>query len=209
MKKQLSKIICLLCIVSVTMCFVSCFDDDSTPYPSLKTDLIVAETNAAGVVSKVKLDNGELYDVTSQGINFNKADTIFRCYASYAMEGNGLKLYGIANIFSNKPVPLATFLEDGQYTEETLPRDPVGVTSMWKGGGYINMQLAVPTTNYVTHSYAFCDEGDGHYSLLHRKSLNVVDSYTEVVFLSMPIPEGVESLTFSVTTDNGVYTRTF
>ena len=209
MKKLLSKIICFLCIVSATMCFVSCFDDDSTPYPSLKTDLVVAETNAAGVVSKIKLDNGEMYDVTSKEVKFGVADTLFRCLASYAMENKGIKIYGITNIFSSKPVPLATLLEDGTYTEETLPRDPVEIISMWKSGGYINMQLGVLTTGNASHAYAFCEEEKGKYSLLHRRPLNVAESYTSVVFLSMPIPDGVESLTFSVNTYEGTSMRTF
>ena len=209
MKKQLCKIFSLWCILSVVMCLSSCVDNDINPYPSLKTDLVDVETNASGVLSKLRLDNGETYDVSSQGVKFNVADTLLRCLASYAMEESGLKLYSISNIFSHKPVPLATFLEDGEYTEETLPRDPVNVVSMWKSGGYINMQLGVLTTGNVSHAYAFCDEGEGHYSLLHRKPLNISESYTETVFLSMPIPEGVESLTFSVTTYDGTYTRTF
>lgn len=209
MKKLLSKIFFVCCIASVAMSLVSCLDNDKSAYPSLKVDLVVAKTNSSGLLSKVTLDNGQSYDVASQRLDFHKADTLFRCVASYELDGKKFNIYTIANIFSRKPVPLATFLEQEGYTEETLPRDPVNVVSMWKSGGYINMQLGVLTTNNVTHSYAFCDEGNGHYSLLHRRPLNAAESYTEVVFMSMPIPEGVESLTFSVNTYDGITTRTF
>lgn len=200
-----------MCIASAAMCFVGCVNDDNEPYPSLKTDVVIAETNASGILSKIKFDNGNSYDIASQKISFNVADTLIRCVASYTLNENSLKIYSIANIYSNPPVPLAKFLEEGKYTEETLPRDPVNVVSMWKSGGYINMQLGVLTSGYASysHAYAFCEDAEGEYSLLHLRPSTDTESYTEIVFLSMPIPEGVDSLTFSVATYEGTYTRTF
>lgn len=208
MKTLLSKFICLLYIVSVAMCLTSCIDDDNNPNPSLITNFVVAETDASGILSRLRLDNGELHSIASQSINFGKPDTLFRCVASYAMENSGMKVYNITSVYSNPPIPLETFIERG-YTEESLPRDPVKVVSVFKSGGYINMQLGVMTTGNSAHAYAFCEEGDGLYSLLHQRPVNDPESYTMTVFLSMPIPEGVETVTFSIPTYEGTYTRTF
>lgn len=207
MKKLFCKMFYLGCIVSVMMCFVSCFDDDGTDYPSLITDLVVAETNSSGKLAKITLDNGKSYDIGSVEVNFGVADTLYRCIASYALTETSMKLYSVANIYSHKPVPLAKFLEE--YGEDNLPRDPVNLISMWKSGGYINIQIGVLTSGSKYHAYAFCEEEKGKYSLLHQRPLNDAESYTDVVFLSMPIPEGLQTITFSVNTYEGVRTNTF
>ena len=208
MKKLLSKTLSLWCIAAA-MCLASCIDDVNSSYPSRITEFVVAKTNSSGMLSKVILDDGRSYDVSSPEVNWGVADTLFRCLASYVPSETSIKLYGITNVFSNYPVSLEKILESGEYTEETLPRDPVKVVSMWKSGGYINMELGVLTTSNAPHRYAFCDEGDGKYSLLHEKPLGYPEAYTQSVFLSMPIPEGVESLTFSVHTYDGTFTHTF
>lgn len=208
MKKLLSKVLLSCIIASVAVCFVSCLDDKQS-FPSIKTDFLVVETNSSGMLSKVRLDDGLSYDVTAQEIKFGVPDTLLRCVASYALTEQNIQLYSISHIFSSNPVPLEKFLEDGRYTEENLPRDPVNVISMWRSGGYINMQLGVLTTSVASHLYAFCKDGEGRYSLLHQRPANDMESYTQAVFLSMPVPEGVESLTFSVNTYEGTYARTF
>lgn len=193
--------------MSITMCFTGCMNDNNE-YPSRITNFVVVETDASGILSRVTLDNGESYNIASQSIDFGKPDTLFRCVASYAMDNSGMKVHNISNVYSNPPIPLDTFLEGG-YTEESLPRDPVKVVSVFKSGGYINMQLGVMTTGNSAHAYAFCEEADGQYSLLHQRPVNDLETYTMTVFLSMPIPEGVETVTFSIPTYEGTYTRTF
>lgn len=209
MRRQLGKLFWLWCIVSSAMWFISCSTDDDKAFPSLITDFVVVETNASRVLSNVRLDNGDLYDVASQGVSAGVADTTFRCVASYTLDDSGMMLYEATHIFSVLPVPLDEFLKDGEMEAEDLPRDPVSVISMWKSGGYVNMKLGVQTTGNGSHAYAFCEEREGVYSLLHLRPVNDDESYTETVYLSMPIPEGVESLTFSVNTYDGIYMRTF
>ena len=80
---------------------------------------------------------------------------------------------------------------------------------MWRSGGYLNLHLGLMTTGVGTHQYAFCQDSVGHYSLLHLRPSNDQESYTNDVYMSMPVPEDVDSLTFSVYTYDGIYTRTF
>jgi hypothetical protein len=65
------------------------------------------------------------------------------------------------------------------------------------------------TTGKGIHQYAFCEDSVGHYSLLHSRPKDDAESYKEHNYLSMPIPNGVEHLTFSVHTYDSIYTRDF
>ena len=196
-------------MVSVMSLLSGCSNDENKEYPPLLTDFVVAEANASGMLARVRLDGGAVYDVTAQGISVGMPDTLLRCVASYTLDDGRMLLYNVTNILSSNPVPLEVFLEEWQMEASDLPRAPVNVVSMWKSGGYINMQLGVLTTGNGSHAYAFCEDGVGEYSLLHLRPMNDAESYTEMIYLSMPVPEGVESLTFSVNTYDGTYTRTF
>lgn len=197
-----------LCIVGMAVSLSGCTNDEEE-FPPLTTDFVVAQTNAAGILSSIRLDDGTAYDVTAQGVNTGVADTLLRCVATYTLKEGGMQLYDVIHIMSNNPVPVETFLEDNGLEESDLPRDPVNVISMWKSGGYINMRLGVLTTGNGRHAYAFCKDDVGKYSLLHQRPANDAESYTQEVRLSMPVPDGEESLMFSVNTYDGPYIRTF
>ena len=207
MRKLFSSIVGAFCLCLV----VGCSDDDGSDYPSLITDLVVAETNASKKVAKVTLDNGHSFDVEAQGISTEVADTTFRCVASYTLTGGKMEVRNIAQVFSVLPVPGDSLLtaKDGTRKFDTLPRDPMNVVSMWKSGGYINMLLGLMTTGKGTHGFAFSEDSVGHYSLVHLRPTEDAESYTEKVYMSMPIPKGIEKLTFSVYTYDGVFTRMF
>ena len=90
-----------------------------------------------------------------------------------------------------------------------LPRDPMKVISMWKSGGYLNMHLGLMTTDNGAHQFAFCEDSTGHFSLLHQRPASDGSAYTENVYMSMPLPQGLDQFTFTVKTYDGNYTRTF
>lgn len=198
----------LILLLGVMM-VVSCSDDKD--YPSLITDFVVARTNASGTVSSVSLDGGGRYDVSAQAIASSSKDTLLRCIASYTLEGDKMQLYNIAHVFSSRPRPAEDIqtVVDSALHLDTLPRDPLKVVSLWRGGGYINIHLGLMTTGSDKHSYAFSEDSTGHYSLVHHRPADDAESYTRQVYMSMPIPDSVTTLTFSVPTYEGIYTRTF
>lgn len=213
MKKLLTNILC----VAFVVCLVACSDgdDDGGEYiPPYITDFLVASTDADGKVVSVRLDDGTTHNVASQQVDLERKDTLFRCMATYTLEkGKNLKLYGIQPVFSYKPYKATSIymIIDGQTYQDVslLPRDPMKIISMWKGGGYLNLHLGLMTTHQGVHQYVFCEDSVGHYSLLHQRPAYDGSAYTENVYLSMPIPEGLESFTFTVRTYDGDYTQTF
>ena len=206
-----------LCAVGLSVvCMVACSagEDDGDEYiPPYITDLLEVATDADGMLSVVALDNGATYDVTEQQKMTDYPDTTFRCRAIYTLEKETLKLYSVSTVFAQKPVPASAFslvINGVVYPgEEYIPRDPMKVISMWKSGGYINLHLGLMTTGKQVHQYAFCEDAPGKYSLVHLRPYGDEESYTEQVYMSMPIPEGVDKLTFSVYTYDGVYTQAF
>lgn len=190
----------------------ACSDDDGNRIPSYVTDLLTVATDAEGMVASVQLDNGAAYDIASQGILSDFPDTLIRCKGTYTLEAGKMMVYDLSAIYSSQAAPAESFVfvKDGETYQgaDYLPHDPVKLVSMWKSGGYVNLHVGVLTTGKASHQYAFCQDSPGHYSLLHLRPDGDAESYTSQVYLSMPIPEGMDNLTFSVYTYDGIYTRT-
>ena len=209
MKLRLLKLICLVWVVGLA----ACSDDKGGDVPPYITDLLTVSTNAEGTVASVLLDNGKTYNIVSQGISSDLPDTLLRCQGIYTLENGKMTVYSLLLVFSDEAIPAESFVfvKDGERYEgpEYLPRDPVKLISMWKSGGYINMHVGVLTTGNGQHRYAFCQDSVGHYSLVHLRPEGDAESYTEQVYLSMPLPQGDEVETFTVYTYNGVETWKF
>ena len=211
------KLLIDILFVSLAVCLVACSDgdDDGGVYiPPYVTDFLVASTDADGKVVSVHLDDGTTYNVASQQVDLERKDTLLRCLATYTQEqGKVFKLSSIRPVYCDKPHPASSIyiIIDGKaYQDESLlPRDPMKVISMWKGGGYLNLHLGLMTTDIGVHQYAFCEDSTGHYSLLHQRPANDGSAYTEHVYMSMPIPAGQDNFTFTVKTYDGDYTRVF
>ena len=211
MRKLLTDILCVAFVVGL----VACSDDHDGDYiPSYVTDFLMVSTDANGKVVSVLLDDGTTYNVSAQGLRSDAKDTLFRCKATYTKEPNkDLKLYNISSVYSKRPYPASSFywVINGEVYQDVslLPHDPIKVISMWRSGGYLNMHLGVMTTDTGSHQYYFCEDSVGHFSLLHQRPVSDGSAYTKDVYPSMPIPKGLDSVTFSVTTYDGIYTRTF
>ncbi|MBO4672819.1 MAG: hypothetical protein J5616_00505 [Bacteroidaceae bacterium] len=213
MRKLLTDILC----VAFVVCLVACSDgdDDAGGYiPPYITDFLVASTDADGKVVSVRLDDGTTYNVASQQVDLERKDTLLRCMATYTQEkGKDFKLCSIQSVYSNKPRKATSLYVaiDGKLYQDVslLPREPMKVISMWKSGGYLNLHLGLMTTDQGVHQYVFCEDSVGHYSLLHLRPAYDGTAYTEHVYLSMPIPEGLDHFTFTVRTYDGDYTREF
>jgi hypothetical protein len=210
MRKLLTDI---LCVAFVVMGMVACSDDEND-VPSYITDFLMVSVDANGKVTSVRLDDSTTYQIAAQQFSVDVKDTVLRCKATYTHDTHkDFKLYGLSYVYSERPYPASSFywVVNGEVYRDVslLPRDPMKVISMWKSGGYLNMHLGLMTTDNGYHQYFFCEDSVGHFSLLHQRPANDGSSYTKDVYMSMPIPEGLDSLTFSVTTYDGIYTRTF
>lgn len=217
MKRPLNRLWCYVCVACLALCCVACSDDDDDDrgrdIPSYLTDLLWVSTNAEGNLTLVTLDNGSTYDVAAQNKMTDYADTTLRCRATYTLDKGRLTLHGLATVLCMSPVPASDFVyvKDGvpYYGSEYIPRNPVKLVSMWKSGGCINLHLGVMTTGHGVHQYAFCEDSPGHYSLVHLRPSYDAESYTSQVYMSMPIPDGVDAPTIAVYTYDGIQTRTF
>lgn len=199
--------LCILGLMASTAC-----SEDGECYPPIITDLVVVETDAQGMVETVRMDHGERFPV-HQALNFHVADSSFRCMASYTQDAGKVTFFDLVKVFSQPPYPVDDYyvVVNGvvHHDASMLPRHPVKVISMWRSGGYINMHLGVKTAGMGWHQYGFCEDSVHHYWLLHQRPAQDGQAYTEQVYLSMPIPEEEERLTFSIHTDEGVYTQVF
>ena len=209
MRRQRNKFLWVICV----LCMVACSDDKDDNIPSYITDMVVLSIDADGLWLSVTLDDGASYDIRSQQITSETKDTVLRCMATYALEDGEMEVYGMKGVFCVSPALADSFniVKSGvtYRGHEYLPRDPMKVVSMWKSGDYINLHLGLMTTGEGQHQYAFCEDSVGYYSLLHLRPDGDAESYMENVYMSMPIPDGVDKLTFSVYTYDGIYVRAF
>lgn len=201
MRKLFNSLLCAFCAALLVAC-----SDEASDYPPVVTDLLLVKSDAQGRCSEVVLDNGAAYDVSWQNVGMDVRDSLMRCKGVYVIEQGKMTLYGLEAVFADKPYPTDAFQVGG---EPFLPRDPVKLVSMWRSGGYVNMQLGVMTSGQKGHLYAFCEDSAGVYSLLHLRPSADAEAYTQTVYLSMPVPQAVETVTFSINTYDGVVTRTF
>lgn len=204
-------ILCLL-LIPCSLCILSACSEEGVDVPSYITDFIVAHTDSKGVVNKILFDDGGTYSLSKQTITTHSPDSAFRCIATYSKEGNDFSFYSMNPVFS----PLPQHADSFKISRDSIPHDPVRLTSIWKGRGYINMQLGVLTTGTASHKYAFCIDsvkGDTEYvSLVHQRPKGDAESYTDRIYMSMPMEKaeaGVTRFVFRINTYDGWKTYEF
>ena len=197
----------------IAFSFVSC-DDDESVYPPLISELVEAVTDERGIVAGIVTDKGVCY-VPQEEIISEKPDTVLRCLCGYTIAEDGMvNVYGLKQVFSQRPIPV------GEVKDESM--EPVVLRSMWNSGGYINMDIGILTTGNGTHSLAFVVDSVSessldarttvHTRLLHKRPLEDAESYTERLYISMPVKEYAElydSIAVSVNTYDGLSVSKF
>ena len=196
----------IISAIVLAFCFAGCDDDsDGDYYPSLLTDFVTAETDNNGNVSEVTFDDGAMYNVTKQSISSEMPDTILRCLAIYTKEDGVCDFYQLKLVFSDEALPADKFKE--------RVTDPVKMVSQWKGRGYVNMHLGVMTTGNGEHGYGFCIDSvvskTTYVSLLHKRPEGDAESYTQVVYMSLPLTMETDSVCLSVNTYDGIVSREY
>lgn len=188
----------ILATLFVSMvCLVSC-DDDEHSQPSYIKSLVEVNTDASSNVKSIRTDDGTTYSV-HQAISADKADTTYRCLATYTLSTSGITLYSTSPVFSAHPKPTSKY--------QSTPLDPVKFVSAWRSDRYVNLRIDILTTGVDNHAYGFAHDSttiaaDGKqtacFTLLHQRPKTDAESYTENVFLSMPLSHYSECDSFAI-----------
>lgn len=177
----------LLALLASLLLSTACEKDDDTRVPAYLTELVEANTGHDGNVTTLTLDNGQTYPV-SKSIKASVADTTYRCYATYMLQDDEITIYGLKHIFSAMPRRAELF--------KSRPSDPVKFISCWRSSRYLNVKIGIMTTGNGTHQFAFSEDSivtnpqgqqNIYATLLHLRPETDAESFTEEMFLSMPI----------------------
>lgn len=165
---------------------LSC-SDDTYIYPSVTTDLVCVRTDGSARAAAIITDNGCTLNITNP-IAVPTPDTIYRCLAIYSTEQTSATLYSLSSVFSPTPI-----------LHEKLARyttDPVRFISAWFSGGYLNLNIGIPTTLNNIHAFAFSQDSITedkkgirtlHISLVHEAPPDDPSSFTEETYMSIPM----------------------
>ncbi len=187
----------------------SCGDDTKSVAPYVE-DLACLETNANGHAANFVTDDGTRYAL-SNSVTGLRPDTTYRVLAIYTRDevNRTVWLTDYAALLAPKAAA---------YSSKVAVYDPLGVTSVWKGGGYINLRLAIKGTNSGTHYFGFnavdtTMSASGaktvHVKLIHSQNKDPL-YYTRESYICMPLAPfadkftaGTDSVALSVVTFSG------
>lgn len=167
-------------------------------YPSMLTEFALIRTDSNGTMVELTTDDGKTYVLSDPEEGFEK-DTYYRAVCGYVPDGNSAKLLQATG---------ALVLRDS--TELRHAPDATAVTSVWRAGRYINMQLAPLTQGGIQYWGYSIDSLRGrttHLGLHHRQNNDPL-SYTQTVYASIPLedfealPEG-DSIALHIVTFKG------
>ena len=217
MKNHSTKWLGSLTLILTLSTLLSCSKDDET-YPSLITEMVMAQADAQGCMTSFTTDGGTTYTVDNH-IEGMDANSRLRCLCGYTIEAEKH-----ANVYSALLVPVLTDASDAKSPK----RHPTGIASAWLSGGFLNLHLT-PKTHGGKQAWGFiCDsvtphlaspEGSAegytyHLSLYHDQSDDAT-SYTTDLYACIDLdslavhsprnapPAATDSLRLTVPTFNG------
>ncbi len=204
-----SNILPLLCCICLLFSCSKDEDTDGEKVPNMQTEFCNMYINSDKRAESITMDNGTTYDILSQGIRSDMADTTVRSVITYSTDNDKPRIYSYNPAICKEALPQEKF--------KITPKDPVKVISVWKGSKYINMVLGEMTTKKANHSYAFMiDEVKNrklYVWLIHLQPTEDAESYTEKIYASLPLQtsyaDGYDSVAISITTYEGVRTYSF
>lgn len=183
-------------------------DDTSDTFPSAITELVEANTNHAGIVTAIVTDRGETFTPQGKEITAGTPDTTYRCVCMYEKKGgNNIEVFVLEAALSMLPKSHDDY--------KTHPKAPVDILSQWRSSRYINLLVRFLTTGAGTHAFGFCEDKtetatDGtttvYVSLLHQQPKGDEESYSEKIYVSLPIYQYANTydyVVFTITTHDG------
>lgn len=169
----------LLCCLSLAM---ACQDtEDTEPYPALITEFVDIPTDSEGMGTTIVNDRGTSYPL-SRPFTDLQPGSVYRMVCGYELsDRQTATVYRIEKVEVLKPQPASHC-------------DPLKVTSIWRGGDYINLHLT-PKTQGGSHIWAYCVEqvvanttGQTFCLSLYHDQNNDPASYSATVYGSLYLP---------------------
>lgn len=156
----------------------SCGDDEGydEAYPAIVTEMADVATDSEGRMARMTTDAGTVYTISNPVGGYTPA-AVYRLVCGYVPDGARATVYQMQGV---------RILRD---STAVARKDPTAVTSAWRGGRYINLQLE-PLTQGGTHGWGFIVEREepGHvYVSLHHNRRNDPPSYTRTEYASLPV----------------------
>ncbi len=203
------KLSATVALVAFLFALVSCSDEEKAVAPYVE-DLACIVTNANGHAVSFISDDGKTYAL-SNSVTGLRPDSTYRVLALFTRDtlNHTVWLTDYARILAPEPVA---------YKPQATVYDAVGVTSVWKGGGYVNLRLALKATYSGTHYFGFnlldtTTSASGvrtaHVKVIHSQNNDPL-YYTREAYLSMPLAKlsqnftaGTDSICLAVKTFNG------
>lgn len=199
----------IVAFVAVLLTAISCSDDEKTMAPYVE-ELACLVTDANGQAVSFISDNGATYGL-SNTVSGLRPDSTYRVLALFTKDTvqHTVWLTDYARVLAPEPAA---------YKAQAAVYDPVGITSVWKGGGYVNLHLALKATYSGTHYFGFnllntttspSGVRTAHVKLIHSQNNDPL-YYTREGYLSMPLSKlsqnfsaGTDSVSLAVETFDG------
>ncbi|WP_025069542.1 hypothetical protein [Bacteroides propionicifaciens] len=147
-------------LIYITLFITSCSDESGLRYPSVTTHMVVADVDSDGNVNNILVDNGNNFFVSKNNRGPFSAikDTRVRAIAKYEpfYEQMEAIIYDIA--------PTQVVFPYGPHQIGFYEQDPAELVRIWKGGEFLNIELAIPAINLAKHRLAFVDNSLDIYS---------------------------------------------
>lgn len=186
-----------LAIALAALCSACSNDDEGEKYPDIVSEFVNVYANDEGVLHKITNDAEVTYTLSNPQKGYH-AGAVYRAVCGYVPEGTAARIYQLTG---------AHVLRDSTLIGT---KDATGVTSVWKSGHYINMQLAPRSQGGNQHWGFIVDsipEGHAYLSLYHNQNGDPA-SYTQPVYASLPVDsiegiETVDSITLRILTYKG------
>lgn len=165
---------------------------EQAPYPDLVTEMADIQTDHAGRLRDIIIDDGTRYAITNTDIRPHRPDTVYRAVVGFVPEAPSASAMPGARIYT---LTGACVLADST----TVARhDPTGIESMWAAGSYINMQLTAKSQGglhywgYAVDSLAMADgtyrRHACHYLSVHHVQGADPLSYSATYYCSIAVP---------------------
>ena len=189
--KRLIFFLCLICL-----CF-SCSEKEDA-YPSIVSEFADIFSDNRGAFIKFATDDDKTYLIQNKVTGY-QPNAFYRGVCGFVPDGTSATLYQLDAVY---------ILRD---STSRVCHDPINVTSIWRAGKYINMQLT-PKTRGNGHFWGYCTDSTrvGHIFLsLHHNQNKDPLAYSETVYASLPVDslKGVglgDSITLSICTFDGI-----